>query len=138
MQPKLKIIYYDGLCALCNKWVSFVLKLDSKQTFYFSSLQSLYAKQHLPAHLQNNNNEIELKSIVFQNGEKFYFQSSAVIFILINLKYYFYPLLLFLLVPPILRDGLYDFIASIRYKIFGKYDSCPLPDKKHEKRFLNE
>ena len=35
-----KIILYDGVCILCNKWVNFIIKHDKNKTFKFSPLQS--------------------------------------------------------------------------------------------------
>ena len=39
------IIFYDGICILCNNAVEFVIKRDKKNTIFFSPLQSPFAKK---------------------------------------------------------------------------------------------
>lgn len=39
--------------------------------------------------------------------------------------------------PARLRDWLYDRFAAIRYRVFGEYDSCPLPAPDVRARFLD-
>ena len=41
------VIFFDGVCNLCNGAVRTVIKLDSKRHFRFSSLQSDFAKTTL-------------------------------------------------------------------------------------------
>ncbi len=137
MSQNFKIIYYDGVCGLCNSWVQFILNFDNKTQFHFSALQSLYAKQHLPANLQNTIIDADPESIIYQRGDIFYQKTTAVILILADLKIYFKPLLLLLFIPSFIRNILYDLIAKYRYSFFGKYNSCKLPDKKWETRFLS-
>ena len=40
------------------------------------------------------------------------------------------------LFPKGIRDFGYDIIAKYRYRWFGKYDTCMLPDESHKARFL--
>lgn len=42
------------------------------------------------------------------------------------------------LVPTPVRDWLYDRFAAIRYRVFGKYDSCPLPPPEVRARFVED
>jgi predicted DCC family thiol-disulfide oxidoreductase YuxK len=39
--------------------------------------------------------------------------------------------------PQSLRDWGYGVVARHRYRIFGKYERCPLPEKKYQDRFLD-
>ena len=41
------------------------------------------------------------------------------------------------IMPAPLRDWLYDRFAGIRYRVFGRYDSCPLPPAEVRARFLD-
>ncbi len=41
------IIFFDGVCNLCNFWVKFVIRNDPSGIFHFSSLQSKFAKNFL-------------------------------------------------------------------------------------------
>ena len=41
-------------------------------------------------------------------------------------------------IPRFLRDWAYDRVARNRYRLFGKYDTCLLPNADHEQRFLKD
>jgi predicted DCC family thiol-disulfide oxidoreductase YuxK len=42
-----------------------------------------------------------------------------------------------LLVPPFLRDAVYDLVARNRYRWFGRMDSCRMPTPDLRRRFLD-
>jgi predicted DCC family thiol-disulfide oxidoreductase YuxK len=39
--------------------------------------------------------------------------------------------------PAWLRNWGYNVVARDRYRIFGKYDSCPIPNEKDRHKFLD-
>jgi len=41
------------------------------------------------------------------------------------------------IVPRPLRDLVYRFVATNRYRVFGKYDTCMLPDPNQRSKFLD-
>jgi predicted DCC family thiol-disulfide oxidoreductase YuxK len=41
------------------------------------------------------------------------------------------------LVPRPLRDWGYGVVARNRYRVFGRYDTCPLPTEDTRSRFLD-
>ena len=41
------------------------------------------------------------------------------------------------LVPRPLADAVYEFIARRRYRLFGRYDACPLPRPEWRDRFID-
>lgn len=41
------------------------------------------------------------------------------------------------LVPRPVRDWGYDTVARVRYRIFGRYETCPLPSVEQRRRFLD-
>lgn len=41
------------------------------------------------------------------------------------------------LIPRFLRDKLYELVARNRYRVFGKYDACMLPEPRHRQKFLD-
>jgi len=127
------IIFFDGVCNLCNSSVQFILKKDSKNVFLFSSLQSDAAKDIL---LQYKLKNSDLSSIILLENGIVYQKSTAILKISRRLKgfyKYFYALII---IPKIIRDPLYSFVAKNRYKWFGKRDACILPTKKVKFRFL--
>ncbi|OYU95085.1 MAG: hypothetical protein CFE21_12320 [Bacteroidetes bacterium B1(2017)] len=130
---KSPILFYDGYCALCNFFVRFLLKFDSKQLFFYAALDSEIAQNTL----QTFHIDPSIDSIIFYDGTKIYTHHEAVFKILRLLPYPIKTLLIFNLLPNILNKKLYQFIAKKRYSVFGKYESCPLPPIKNRKQFLH-
>ena len=127
------IIFFDGVCNLCNSSVQFILKKDTNNVFLFSSLQSDAAKGIL---LQYNLENFDLSSIILVENSVIYQKSTAVLRIakrLTGISKYVY---VFIIVPKFIRDGVYSLIAKNRYKWFGKRDSCMLPTAAIKLRFL--
>jgi predicted DCC family thiol-disulfide oxidoreductase YuxK len=128
-----KIVFYDGDCGLCNRSVQWILKYDKKEQFFFSALQSDFAKQFFKAHHQP---EPDLSTIVFFNGKDFYRKSSAILRISHYLKFPHFLLKAGWILPVFLRDGMYNFIAKRRQK-FGN-SNCFVPSLNEQQRFLTE
>ncbi len=118
------IILFDGICNLCNGSVQYVVKHDSKQLFRFASLQSdtgqiLLKKYNLP---ENNFN-----SFVLIQNDRAYIKSTAALMVAKKLDGFVKVLYAFIIVPPFIRNGVYNLIAKNRYKWFGKRASCMIP-----------
>jgi len=127
------ILLFDGYCNLCNNSVQFVLKHEKKTDLYFSSLQSDKGIELLKRH---HINPSEVDSLILIQNNFVYNKSSAALRLTPYLKG-LYPLFYTLLiVPPFIRNAVYDYIARNRYKWFGKSDSCMMPDINLVKRFL--
>ena len=43
-----RVIFFDGVCGLCNGFVDFVLPRDKEERLLFSPLQSESASDYLP------------------------------------------------------------------------------------------
>lgn len=127
------IIYFDGVCYLCNSLVNFLLKIDKDNRLKFSPLQSNFAERELK---NSKINLEEIDSIILQVGSKFFIKSDAVIEIIKELRWYWRIFLIAKIFPLKLRDKLYDFIADHRYKWFGKKDSCMIPTNDVKSRFI--
>lgn len=127
----MKVIYFDGVCNLCNGFISFLMTLGLPADVKVSSLQGDYAKANLEGKIRE-----ELSSVIYQTPEGIYKESTAVIYILADLKAYLRILKIFLLVPRILRDFLYRMVARNRYKLFGKRDTCRLPNQEELEYFI--
>lgn len=128
------IIFFDGVCNLCDSSVQFIIKKDTQAYFQFAPLQSNIAEEILkPYGLK----PAQLESMILLENNSLYFKSSAALKIsqklsgIYPLAYYiFYPL------PPIFRDWVYEIIAKYRYKIWGKKEQCMLPSPEIKSRFL--
>ena len=126
------IIFFDGVCGLCNWFVDFVLPRDRRQTFRFAPLQGETAREYLSA------DEISaLKTVVLVDESGAYRQSTAVLRVLRRLGGV-WPLVggVLRLIPPPLRDVGYRLVARNRYRIFGKKEACRMPMPDERARFL--
>ena len=135
VDPANPILLYDGVCGLCSRLVQFVLKRDSSRHFRFASLQSDFASRILQRHGLDPN-DLDTVYLV-EPGERLTARSDAVISVLRRLGGWGALALLLRALPKSLRDWGYDIIAHSRYRIFGKHDSCPLPEERYRDRFLD-
>ena len=126
-----KIIFFDGVCNLCNGFINFVFTRNNDETIKVASLQGDTAKETL------SEDEVKkLSSVIyFREGRKYY-RSRAVIFVLNDIGFPYSLALIFLAIPDVIRDLIYDFIAKNRYRLFGKKDLCRLPTSEERNRFL--
>ena len=128
------ILFYDGVCNLCNGTVRFVLKRDSKQIFRFAALQSDYARSTL-ARLDVTP---ELDTIYLLKGGMLYDRSGAALRIARQLRFPWPMMTVFLIVPKPLRDAVYNWVGRNRYRWFGRTDTCQIPDVDARNRFLDQ
>lgn len=127
------IIFFDGVCNLCNSSVNYFIKRDKKNILKFASLQSDAAKQIL---LQFGVEKVDLKSIIVLNNNKLYLESSAIIEILKQLGGIYKIFTIFWIIPKPIRDFLYQIIAKNRYRWFGKKESCMIPTPELKNKFI--
>jgi len=128
------LVFFDGVCNLCNSTVQFLLKIDKHQRLQFGSLQGETAKKILPAY---NISPDKLSSIIFIHNNKAYTESSAVLEIFRVIGGLWTLLYVFKIIPAFLRNGFYRLIARYRYKWFGKKDQCMIPKPEFMNRFLH-
>lgn len=125
----MKIVFFDGICNLCNQSVDYMIRQPELDEFMFSSIQGEAARKYLtPEEIQN------LNSVVVIDGANKYTKSSAAIYMLGKVNYLWKILWL---IPEFLRNAVYNFIAKNRYKFWGHKDSCRLPADDEKKRFLD-
>lgn len=125
------IVFFDGVCNLCNNFIDFVIKRDRHKKIYFAPLQGESSQQYLKESDHQN-----LSSIVLLYQGQLYRQSSAVLIILSQI--YAYPLIFkaLLLLPEFLRNFCYNLISRNRYRLFGKKNSCRIPTESEREQFL--
>jgi predicted DCC family thiol-disulfide oxidoreductase YuxK len=126
------IIFFDGMCGLCNASVDWVLKRDRHAVFRFAPLQGETAHHVLsPADTQ------QLGSIVLRMNGNVYRKSSAVVRILWQLGIFEKTAGIALwLIPKPFRDFGYAFIARNRYRWFGTKETCRVPTPEERTKFL--
>lgn len=127
------ILFFDDECLLCNKAVSFIDGHDHNSQFKYSTVNSDFAKKHVPDHV------INVDSIILKEDENIFIKYQAVKRILFHLNGWisllYYPSLL---IPNFLGNIFYDFVAKNRYRLFKKIDSCSLMNEDLKKRVYLE
>ncbi len=127
------LILFDGLCGWCTGWVRFLLKHDSQKRFQFAPLQSPIGQRQLAAY--NLSQEI-FSTFVVITPAGYFIKSTATLRIARHLGGIWSILYPFILVPKILRDGIYDFVARYRFQLRGTLTTCYRPPKEYRDRFL--
>jgi len=133
------VLLYDGVCGLCNRVVRFVLRHDSAQIFRFASLQSEYARCVLARHGLAAT-EMNTVYLVVERGadDSLLERSDAVVFVLRQLGGIWLVVACILRgLPRGIRDWAYRVVARNRYRAFGSYETCPVPDEGVRERFLD-
>ena len=125
------IVFFDGVCGICNRFIDFLLSHKNGKALYFSPLQGDAAKVLIPKKY------LAQDTIVFKTQKKIYIKSTAALRILYTLGGLWKLSLVFLIMPAFIRNFVYDVIASNRYKWFGKKESCRIPTPQERKRFLD-
>jgi predicted DCC family thiol-disulfide oxidoreductase YuxK len=127
-----KVLFFDDACILCNKSIRLIHFLDIRKTLFFSPLQS-----PLGIEIQQKSNLKELDSTViyFRKGN-LHTQSTAIIYCLSDSFWLFKPILIFLAIPTFIRNGIYNFIAKNRKRIF-KNQTCSLPSESLRKQIID-
>ena len=129
------IVFFDGVCNLCSESVQFIIKNDHKNQFKFSSLQSEFAQKTLA--IKNFTEISNLQTIILLTNNNTFSKSGAVLRISRYLKFPFNLLYFFIIVPPFIRNAIYDFISKNRYRWFGKKSECWVPDETLKSKFIN-
>ena len=127
------IVFFDGVCGLCNHSVNWMLARDPERKLRFAPLQGTTAGQTLDSEIRNR-----LDTLVFVcNGETFT-RTAAVSRILMTLggRWKILGGLLWIVPSPI-RDLGYRIVSRLRYRLFGKHDSCRLPTPQERAVFLD-
>jgi predicted DCC family thiol-disulfide oxidoreductase YuxK len=127
------IVYYDGFCGLCNRFVRWALRHDAERRLQFATLQGPHGVQLRTDFPQTR----AVESIVVRDGARVRVRSDAVLAIARELGGIWRLAVLARVVPRPLRDRMYNAIAWRRYRWFGRLESCPLPPADARDRFLD-
>ncbi len=133
------VVLYDGVCGLCDRFVQFTLARDPQGLFRFAALQKPYAAELLARHGVDHA-DLDTVYLVVDAGrptERLLSRSRAVFAVLAGLGAGWRLLSCAGALPASLLDRGYDLVASLRYRLFGRYDACVLPTAEQRSRFLD-
>jgi predicted DCC family thiol-disulfide oxidoreductase YuxK len=122
--PDDDVILYDGVCVFCSRWIRFVASRDRDKRFRFTAIQSAYGTRLAQA-FGIDACDPDTNAVI--HGGSPYFKSDAALTVLSNLPAWRWARVFFA-VPRPLRNAVYDLVAKNRYRIFGRYDACFVPD----------
>lgn len=135
------VVLFDGVCGLCNRLVTFLLRRDSARRLRFAALQSATARELLAAHSVD---AADLDTVYViadwrRPGERVLSRSTAVLHAVGQLdRPWPAAAKVASLAPRPLADLVYKAVAATRYRIFGKYDVCPAPPPGWQRSFLDQ
>ena len=129
----MNIILFDGVCNLCNNFVSFLIKYDKNNIFKFAASQT-NAGEYI---IRQNNILNEGKSVILIKEGIVFYKSDAVIEIAKQIDGWPHLFRYGAFFPKRIRDGIYDLIAKYRYTLFGKKETCSVPSEKERERFIS-
>jgi len=130
LPPDRPVIFFDGVCNLCNRTVQWVLRHDRKGQFLFAALQSDAGTEAKAA-------AGGVESVVLWWDGGYHTASDAALGIgrLLGGPWRFFATL-GSAIPKGLRDRVYRWIACNRYRWFGRRDACMMPAPELRARFL--
>jgi predicted DCC family thiol-disulfide oxidoreductase YuxK len=130
-----EVLYYDGNCAMCHGFVRFLLAEERTGTLRYAPLQGAHYQTSVSESLRTGLPD----SLILRTEQgTLHLRSDAVIQILGNLGgLWSAAARLLRFVPRPLRDGAYDAIGALRYRVFGRArDACPLITPQLRKRMV--
>ena len=132
------LLLYDGVCALCNGVVKFLMKRDRLDRFRFAPLQSDLGREVLARFdIHSFPDGVVLITEALTPAERIYRRSDAVQESLQQLGAPWKQMGKALnLLPRFLREWVYGVIARYRYRLFGRYNACPVPSPEQRSRLL--
>jgi predicted DCC family thiol-disulfide oxidoreductase YuxK len=133
------IVLYDGVCGLCNQLVQFLLKRDKDDRLRYASLQSEFASKILVRHGLNPK-DLDTVCVVVnfeESDERVLTKSTAILEVVGGLGGIWKISAVGKIFPRAVRDLFYDLVARNRYRVFGKYETCMLPEPRHRTKFLD-
>jgi predicted DCC family thiol-disulfide oxidoreductase YuxK len=128
------LIVFDGECVLCSGFFRFITRADTSQRFFFAHAQSdlggaLYRALGQPTD-DFETNLVIVDGMIYERFDALAAAMSAV-------GWPYKALAVIRFIPEPLRSFLYHRVAKNRYAIFGRYDTCMMPDPDLRARFID-
>jgi predicted DCC family thiol-disulfide oxidoreductase YuxK len=130
--PDDDVILYDGVCVFCSRWIRYVATRDVARRFRFTAIQSDYGTR-LAKTFHIDPKDPDTNAVI--HGGVAWFKSDGALTVLSALPGWRWTRALFWVPRPI-RDTVYNLVARNRYRIFGKYEECFVPDAAFRARVM--
>ena len=131
------VLFFDGVCNLCNAWVDFLVRRDKGKQFRYAPLQGETFKAVLAAHPELS----AMDSLIVvhdrsDGSQEIFTHSRGPLFLAGRLGGGWSIARVFFLVPAFLSDAVYRLVARLRYSLFGKKETCRFPSPAERELFL--
>ena len=133
------LVLYDGVCGLCDRFVQFLLRIDRRDQLRFAALQGPIGREIL-ARAGRTANPLSTVIVVAdyeQPAQRLLERSDAGLFAIASAGGVYRAANAFRIVPRVIRDAVYDLVARTRYRVFGRFDACPIPRPGTRAKFLD-
>lgn len=133
------LVLYDGVCGLCNHLLQFLLEHDHRAVFMFASLQSATGKATVER-FGGDPNELTSFYVLANyraDDARMFSRSSAALFVAGELGWPWKVAVLMRVLPTAILDRIYDVVARIRYRLFGRFEHCLTPRPEFRRRFID-
>ncbi len=131
--PDDDVILYDGVCVFCSRWIRFIAARDQAARFRFTAIQSPYGTRLAQA-FGIDPDDPDTNAVI--HGGVARLKSDGALTVLSLLPGFGWTRVLFAVPKPV-RDSVYNLVARNRYRIFGKYESCFVPDAAMRARVID-
>ncbi len=129
-----KLILFDGVCNLCDASVQYIIKHDKDDVFRFTALQSDIGQKIIEDFDIDTDKTDSI--LLYSEDKGISYKSTAALKIASHLGFPRNMMAIFLIVPPFIRNWIYDYIAKNRYKWYGKKEECMIPTPELKSKFL--
>ncbi len=133
------LVLYDGVCGLCDHFVQFLLRIDRHDRLRFAALQGPIGTKILN---DAGRTATSLSTVIVvadheSPSARLLDRSDAALFAIASAGGVYRAASAFRIVPRFIRDAVYDLVARWRYRIFGRFDACPIPKPSTRAKFLD-
>jgi len=128
----MRVIYYDGYCALCDRFIGFVLARDRQGRYRYAPLSGETARGRFGESLDPD----QPQTVLLEEPGKVRVRSDAALAIVAGLGGGWKLVQALRIIPRPIRDWVYDVIARHRFKWFGRRAECRIPAPEQKDRFL--
>ena len=126
------MIFFDGVCGFCNRFVDFVMRADVRREILFSPVQG---ETSVKFSLYQDQPPREWK-IAYADEKGVHEGADAILLVLRRLGGPWRLPALLIYIPRPVKDYFYGVISRNRYSIFGKRETCRVPSPEEKDRFL--
>ena len=136
--PEPPVLLYDGTCGFCAESVQLILRHDRRGALRFAPLEGTFGRSVRARHPAVADVDSMMWVDPPRGGrpERVFIRSTAGLRIAAYLGGVWRVALLGWLLPRVLRDGLYDFVARHRHQLTGSREVCVVPSPVTRDRFL--